>query len=269
MKKLFAILASALILAVAAAPAFAASPSKSSSSKKSAPVKENGAFIGGSMGFTFSNLGNGGNNQNGVSFNFIADGGYQINKTFGVGMQLGYSHGIAALGAFDITDVKAFASSMVGAVTDVSDMNINGFTFAPYARINIISGKVVDLFIEPGLTLSLATISNTPSMSGFGFGGDDDDDDKKDDDDDDGGFDLGGIGGGDDVNVLFGFGLIARPGVCFKLDEHFRLFTKFGALGFMLGSKATVGSDEAPTTLARFGFDVSTSNLMVGVQFRF
>lgn len=253
MKKVLILIASALLVA---APAFAAP-------KKAAPAKENGIFVGGTLGFTFSNVGNGGNNQNGVSFSFAADGGYQINNRFGVGMQLGYSHGGAMLGGFDISDIKSLAATGIGTYMDVADNSINALTLAPYARINLFVGKVVDLFIEPGLSLSLAFLkggAGAPIPSMGGGGGDDDDDD-------DGGLPIGG--GGEDTNVFFGMGLMARPGVMFKLDNHFRLYAKLGGAGFQLGTMSTAGSNAAPSVLTRFGFDVTTANLLVGIQFKF
>lgn len=255
MKKIFVLLASALIVA---APAFAAP-------KKAAPAKENGIFVGGTLGFTFSNVGNGGNNQNGVSFSLAADGGYQINSRFGVGAQLGYSHGGAMLGGFDISDIKSLAATGIGTYMDVADNSINALTFAPYARINLLVGKVVDLFIEPGLSFSLAFLKGgagapLPNIGGGG-GGDDDDED------DGGALPIGGDG--DETNVFFGMGLMARPGVMFKIDNHIRLYAKLGGAGFQLGTMSTVGSNAAPSVLTRFGFDVTTANLLVGVQFKF
>ena len=172
MKKLFILAVLALTVAGTAAAA------TKSSSKKSASAKENGLFMGGSMGFTFTNISSNGDGQSGVSFKLVADGGYNFNKTFGIGAQLGYAHGVAALGGFDITDVKALASTMVGGMVDAGSKNlsINGFTMAPYARITLFGGKTVKFFIEPTFSFSLASIVKLEETGLADKIGDDDDD---------------------------------------------------------------------------------------------
>lgn len=266
MKKLFILAVLALTVAGTAAAA------TKSSSKKSASAKENGLFMGGSMGFTFTNISSNGDGQSGVSFKLVADGGYNFNKTFGIGAQLGYAHGVAALGGFDITDVKALASTMVGGMVDAGSKNlsINGFTMAPYARITLFGGKTVRFFIEPTFSFSLASIVRLEETGLADMIGDDDDDDDGDGDGGKGGGGIGGIGGMmPDNSVLIGLGLLARPGVAINLDDHFQLFAKLGSVGFQIGVFSSPDAPDNTTTMTRFGFDVATANLLMGLTYRF
>lgn len=242
MKKIFAIVAAALVGISAYAQV--------------------GITVGGSVGFTFSSAskvekGDGYKTSqkisSGASFKILPEVGYKLNKQLTVGGTFGYMRGYAALGGFDLSDIKSTANLVLGAASDLAlngkvdgnrvfGQNVNGLRFAPFVRYTLLHSKWVDLFAEGGFGYNLL------------FGKDENSGDKM---------------SGHLVDLL------ARPGLAINLGDKFQITTKFGSVGWQFGAFTNTEYDDetgpVKTTFKanRFGFDFDSANILLGLTYKF
>lgn len=194
--------------------------------------------VGGSFGFTSTTIDGGGDDESGSSFKIIPDIGYQIDSRLSVGVQVGYSHGIAAFGSLTVSDLKSVLSNAVGAYSDINndDIKLNGFTISPYVRYVVWDLDRVNVFFEGYVGYNNITTDDTPSNNG---------------------------NTGDKTKVnAFELGL--RPGVAFKISDRIDLLCKMGAIGYMSAKEK-----ESDMSISRFGVSADTYNLLLGFNFHF
>ena len=198
--------------------------------------------VGGTVGFTTTKIDAGGSDQSGSSFKLVPDIGYQIDDDITVGVQVGYSSGLAAFGSLTVTDIKSALSTAVGAYADVAndDMKLNSFTIAPYIRYNVIEYGPARVFLEGYLGYNSISADSTPEVS-------------KDDE----------SYGGDEM-TFNAFELGIRPGVAFRVTDKLDVVCKMGALGFMSAKEK-----ESDVKITRFGLNVDSYNLLFGLNFHF
>ena len=196
-------------------------------------------YAGGSFGFTSTSVKDG---ESGSSFKIIPNLGYQVDEDISVGLQVGFSHGLASFGSLSTTDIKSMLSNVVGYYSDINmdDMKLNGFTISPYVRYNVIKTGGLSVFLEGYFGFNSITTDDTPSF-------DDDDDDEP-----------------ADKTKLSAFELGIRPGMAYNLAGNFDLVCKFGAFGYMSAKEK-----ESDTTISRVGLSFDTYNLLFGFQYRF
>lgn len=234
MKKAFFALAAVLMM-VSVVNVQAASKSKGFDKKN--------VYVGGSVGFTSTTVSYpGGGSEDGSSLKLIFDLGYDLNKTNSVGAQIGVFTGLASLGSLDVVNLSSLVWAAGGAAMDLSTDDTFGFHFAPYIRHNLISNNTFDVFVEG--VLGFDSVKST----------------------------TGDPDTGDDMTTKATvFELIARPGVAMKLGKDFKLTTRFGAAGYQsLSSKrGTGGAYVDGPTVSRFGVDVSSANLIFGLEYHF
>lgn len=214
-------------------------------------------YVGGSLGFTSTKV----EGESGTSYKIIPDFGYQLNDKMSVGIQVGYSHGIAAFGSLTVTDIKQAMSNVISGFADMNDdgMKLNSFTVSPYFRYNLVEFGKAHLFVEAyvGYSSISANTSAFASMAGdFDFSDYDNDDYYYDDDD----FDYGDS----DKTTLNAFEVGVRPGIAIQLSDKLDIVCKMGALGYISAKEK-----ESDVTISRFGLDFDTYNLLMGVNFRF
>ena len=130
-------------------------------------------YVGGSFGFTSTTIDSGGSDESGSSFKIIPDVGYQIDDKLSVGVQVGYSHGMASFGSISVTDIKSLISTMAGAYIDINneDMKLNGFTISPYVRYVALDFGKANLFVEGYIGYNSITTDSTPKVGSSGSGG--------------------------------------------------------------------------------------------------
>ncbi len=189
-------------------------------------------YAGGSFGFTSTTYDNGGKDESGSSFKIIPEIGYKVNDNISAGIQIGYSHGLAAFGSLTVSDLKSALSTAAGAYADIAndDMKLSGFTISPYARFTVTEMGPVKLFIEAYIGYN--NITSDP---------------------DDG-----------DKITLNSFELGARPGLSYALGERVEAICKIGCIGYMSAKEK-----EEDLKVSRFGVAADTYNLLIGVNFNF
>ena len=197
-------------------------------------------YVGGSFGFTSTTIDSGGSDESGSSFKIIPDVGYQIDDKLSVGVQVGYSHGMASFGSISVTDIKSLISTMAGAYIDINneDMKLNGFTISPYVRYIALDFGKANLFVEGYIGYNSITTDSTPKVGSSGSGG--------------------------NKATLNAFELGVRPGIAFKVSEKLDLLCKMGAFGYMSAKEK-----ESDASISRFGIACDTYNLLFGVNFHF
>lgn len=203
-------------------------------------------YVGGSFGFTYSNLAgaggglsdfddfdNGGgynDTQSGFSVKFLPEMGFHFTSRLAVGVSAGYIRGYAALGSIDVTDYKALLNSIVSTAADVSSDDGGGFSairLAPYVRFTLIRRGGFEIF--------------TDGVLGFNF-----------------------------LTEKFSDGkylsleLALRPGVAFAISDSVKLLAKIGSVGFQ-----HLRDSDGDFKLTRMGMDLDGSNLMLGAAFYF
>lgn len=193
-------------------------------------------YVGGSLGFTSSKVDQGGHDQDGSSYKFIPEIGYQLDDDLAVGLQIGYAHGYASFGSLNVTDVKALMNTVVSTNADLNedDMKLNSFTIAPYLRYNVLKFDRVKFFIEGGVGYTSIKTDQAPAQ----FGGNE-----------------------AKLNLLE---ISFRPGVSIDLSSNISLMAKIGSLGYMEAKEK-----ESDQKLTRFGLDIDTYNLLFGLNFKF
>ena len=199
-------------------------------------------YVGGSFGFTSTTIDDGNSDESGSSFKIVPDIGYQVDSKMSVGLQIGYSHGLATFGSLTVTDVKQAMSTVLGAYADINneDMKLNGFTISPYIRYNVVEFGRANLFIEGYIGYNNITTDSTPNI-----GSDDD-----------------SYGG--DKTKINAFELGVRPGISFQVSDKLDLLCKMGAIGYMSAKEK-----ESDGSVSRFGINADTYNLLFGVNFHF
>ena len=195
-------------------------------------------FVGGSFGFTSSKLSNGGADQDGSSYQILPEFGYQLDEKLSVGIQVGYAHGYAAFGSLSTTDFLNTATNFISMYTDISedDMKLNSFSFAPFARYNVLELGPANVFIEGSVRYSSITTDGTPR--------------------------IGGRGGGD--MKFNAFEVNVRPGISVKLGENLSVLAKVGTLGFLSAKEK-----ESDMKITRYGLSADSYNLLLGVNYHF
>ena len=249
MKKFSSILAALALMAMVATPAFA---QKKKSKSASSPF-----YVGGSVGLTFSTANDGNGNgeqskQSGVSYRFLPEFGYRINKNLAVGLQVGAIKGIASLCAFDPSDLKGIAMAAASAYLDISsDVNFNAggggamggnggpmkvtaFRFAPYARYSIFSTKVFDFFVDGTISYTRAAQKTYgPDPNG-----------------------PGNIWQGTNYNLIE---VSARPGFLVKFTPRFNVICRIASIGVQ-----SVRQQDSQAGITRFGLDMDSGTLLLG-----
>ena len=64
--------------------------------------------------------------------------------------------------------------------------------------------------------------------------------------------------------AVHAFEINVRPGVFLRLNERFELLAKLGSFGYMFGKET-----ESETKIHRVGFDFSSFNMMIGMNYHF
>lgn len=238
------------ILAVIALAMLVAAPL--SAQKKPAPkgkskAKTSKMYVGGSVGFSFTQMNDGAGNgdqskQTGASYRILPEFGYNINNKLSVGASAGLVKGLAAFGSTNPADLKGILYASASAYLDISSdvdsatpMRIMGFRFAPYARYTLISGKLIDVFVDGTLGFTSLSVqrygrdangNNTWSSNG---------------------------------NEYTVFELAAHPGFLLKISDKFSLIGHLGAAGF-----STAKRKDSEFGMTRFGVDFDTNNMLFG-----
>lgn len=206
-----------------------------------------GITVGGSFGFTYSSIRKDGNNKrDGMSFKIVPEVGYQVLDKLTVGASLGYIHGYAALGSFNMNDFRSLANLAVGTASDLllnkdSGQTMNALTFAPFARYTFLQTKWVDLFVEGGPSYNLVFVKK---RTGY------DENDKP-------------IW---DKNKAHIVEFAVRPGIALNLGDQFKISAKLGSLGWQA---AILKDDGSTITLNRVGLDVDSFNILLGLSYAF
>lgn len=216
-------------------------------------------YVGGTLGFTSTKV----EGQSGTSYKIIPDFGYQLNDNMSAGIQIGYSHGLAAFGSLTVTDIKQGLSSMISGAVDINNdqMKLNSFTVSPYFRYNLVEFDKARLFVEA--YVGYHNIS--AKVSAAAMGGNFDFDDYGDFDDDDFDFDDDDIDYGDsEKTTLNAFEVGIRPGISLQVSDKVDVVCKMGALGYVKAKEK-----ESKMSISRFGLDFDTYNLLLGVNFHF
>ena len=239
------ILAVVALIMLVAAPLHA---QKKPAPKGKAKAKTSKLYVGGSVGLSFTNLNDGmGNgeqsNQSGLSYRLLPEVGYNINKNLSVGLSAGFTKGFAAFGSTNPGDLKGIVFATASALMDVASdvdfavapMRILGFRFAPYARFTLISGKMVDIFVDGVMGYTGISIQTY-------------------------GTDANGnqtwSANGNQYTVME---LAAHPGFKVKLSDQFSIMGHLGAAGL-----SSLKRKDSEMGMTRFGLDLDTSNILLG-----
>ena len=201
-------------------------------------AQESKFYVGGTLGLTWSKLKIDGGSQSGVSFKAMPEVGYNLSDKWSIGVSLGYSHGYAAFGGIDFNDIKSIANTVVSTAADVASDDIaklNSFRFAPYVRYNFWQTGKLKFFLEGSL-----------GYVHVGLSGDALED---------------RLGGSPALNVVE---LNIRPGLSFDASKKITLMAKVGSLGFIHGKEK-----QTEAKLNRFGFDMDTYNILLGMNYNF
>lgn len=192
-------------------------------------------YVGGSLGLSHSSLkGAGGAATSGTSISFVPNIGYELNKKYSIGISLGLMKGYAALGSFDINDIKSMIKGTLSTYIEINNMNIGGILVAPYVRYNLLPGKKLNVFIDGVFSYNNISVKREQGS------------------------------GEARVDKFSAFGLFGKPGLAFKFDKHFSIVCHLGSVGVQSGEMST-----STTSLTRFGIDLDTSNMLLGFEYHF
>ena len=218
-----------------------------------AQAQESKYYVGGTLGFTWSKIKTGGGSQSGASVKLMPEVGYHLDSKWSVGVGVGYSHGYAAFGGIDFNDIKSIGNAVASTAADVANDNaakINSFRIAPYARYNFWQTGKLKFFLEGSIGYVHIGVKT-------GDGGDFDDDFD---------FDYGDVPSlgafGDPALNIIEFNI--RPGLSYDASKKITLLAKVGSLGFIHGKEKQSG-----VKLNRFGFDMDTYNILLGMNYNF
>ena len=217
--------------------------------KKASSAQSVGKWsIGGTIGLTYSKVSDG---DGGVSFKIMPDVNYRLSKKWSVGMQVGYSHGYAAFGSLDVSDIKSLAGTAISTIADIASdntMTLNSVRVAPYARYDFYQIGKFGFFVEGSFGYVHVSSSSVNAPAGLPVGG-------------------GAIGaatgmiGEPSINAIE---LNIRPGVMLKLNDRFEILAKIGSFGYMFAKNS-----DSDMKLHRVGFDFSSYNMLLGMNYHF
>lgn len=195
-------------------------------------------YAGGSVGFTSSKLSNNGHDEDGSSFKLMPEFGYKLDKDISIGVQIGYSHGYAAFGSLSVTDFKAAATNIISTYADISedDTKLNSFTFAPYVRYNVLNLGKANIFLEGAIGYISASTDGTPKVNGKA---------------------------GNETKMEL-IDISVRPGISYQLNDCLSAVAKLGQLGYMTGKEK-----ESDMKISRFGLELDSYNILLGLNFHF
>jgi hypothetical protein len=210
-------------------------------------------YVGGTFGFSYSNLkglggmggfddfygvgdGNGYDDddysspaETGASFKLLPEIGYHLSLSTAVGASFGYIKGYAALGSFDIQDYKALLSTLISTAADTQskDGGYHAIRVAPYLRYTVVRKGGFEIFADAvaGINFIMDRSSETNYLS---------------------------------------MELCLRPGVSFAISDSVKLLAKLGSAGFQ-----HFRNTDGDIKLTRLGVDIDGSNLMLGAAFYF
>ncbi len=192
-------------------------------------------FFGGSIGFTTTSVTAGNRTDNGTSYKFSPEIGYQINDNIAFGAVVTIQRGLPYVGSFDTNDLKGFGTAYASMQADMQDMNgqrFNGFRIAPYFRWIFLDTRRFDLFLDA--TFSYGSLSQKVRDNNNIW-------------QDNGKYNL--------------LEIAARPGFRLKFDGgRFSIVGRLGSLGYQ-SLKLAGRTDQK---ISRFGLDMDTNNLMLG-----
>ena len=199
--------------------------------------------IGGTVGFTTTKIDTGGSDQSGSSFKIVPDIGYSIDDNLTVGVQVGYSSGMAAFGSLTVTDIKSAISTLAGAASDIGNdqYKLNSFTIAPYIRYKLVEYGKASVAIEGYLGYNSISSDGSPTIQD----------------------DNGNTRGGDEL-TFNAFELGLRPVATFQVSDKLDILCKLGAVGFMSAKEK-----ESDIKITRFGLNVDSYNILFGLNFHF
>lgn len=199
--------------------------------------------IGGTVGFTTTKIDAGGSDQSGSSYKIVPDIGYSINENLIVGVQLGYSSGMAAFGSLTVTDIKSAISTLAGAASDIGNdsYKLNSFTISPYIRYKLVEYGKASVAVEGYLGYNSISSDGSPTVQSS---------------------DGGSYGGNELTFNAFEIGL--RPVATFQVSDKLDILCKLGAVGFMSAKEK-----ESDIKITRFGVNVDSYNILFGLNFHF
>ena len=199
-------------------------------------------YVGGSLGISHTKVDFGDADQSGTSFKILPEVGYQLNKHWAFGLDVGFTKGYAALGAFDPSDYKAMANAVISAGADISsddmiDVDLKAFRFAPYARYIILQKGHFELFVDGILGFNfIKGIPQGASSAGLS----------------------------EETDKYTSFEVNFRPGVSYAITDHIKLTAKVGSFGYQ-----QLKQKDSDLKMTRFGLDVDGDNLLFGVLYNF
>ena len=190
--------------------------------------------VGGSLGYSSSKVSTGGVDKDGSSYLILPEVSYQLMDNLSVGILLGYAHGYASFGTMSTTDFKSALTNMMSISANVSedDIKLNSYTFAPFARYNVLEVGPAKVFIEGSIGYS-----NIKSEGNAKTGGE---------------------------RKFNSFEFALRPGLSFGLGEHLSAIMKIGALGYISAKEK-----ESDTKITHYGLSVDSQNLLLGLNYKF
>lgn len=195
-------------------------------------------YVGGNLGFSSSKLSTGESSMSGTSYKFQPEVGYQLNDRFAVGINLGVSKGLCALGSFNTSDLKGLLSTVVGGALDIysssdnkSSVSLKGFNVNPYVRYTAYKNKYIDIFVDG--TIGYSNIKASMGDEGASY-------------------------------KINSFEIALKPGIDVKVSEKLKLVAKAGFLGYQ-----QLKLKDTDYKVTRFGADVDTSNLLFGINYAF
>ena len=201
-------------------------------------AQESKFYVGGTLGFTWSKLKSDDTSTSGASVKVMPEVGYNLSDKWALGVSLGYSHGYAAFGGIDFNDLKSIANAVASTAADVASdgtAKLNSFRFAPYARYNFWQTGKLKFFLEGSLGYIHVGMTGDALEDRLG-----------------------------EDPVLNVVELNIRPGLSFDASKKITLVAKVGSLGFIHGKEK-----ESGTKLNRFGFDMDTYNILLGMNYNF
>lgn len=212
-------------------------------------------YVGGTLGISTSKASVEDIDISGTSFTFNPEIGYNLNDEWAIGVNLGYSSGISAMGNISLNDIAGTISTVASTATELlgSDdlydlsgkkLNLSGFTFAPYARYTYLKSGRLELFVD-----GMVGYSNLKAK-------------------------LTGKDGSDKVETeakVNMFDICLRPGFAVRVSDNFRLIGKVGYVGYQSASvdaKEFIPSDP-DIKITRAGLNLNANNIVLGATYTF
>ena len=121
----------------------------------------------------------------------------------------------------------------------MTEVKLNAFRVAPYARYTFLKAGSFDFFLEGGVSFTNIKAKNLNRMIGF-------------------------LPEDPSINAIE---VAVRPGITFNINDHAQVVAKIGALGYQ-NAKLDMGGEVKPS-LNRFGFEVDGDDLSLGFNYQF